>query len=458
MVAEIKLPALGESVTEGTIVRWLKAVGDEVAFDEPLLEVATDKIDTEIPSPAAGRLTEIAVGEDQTVPVGTRIGLIDPADAEPASRAVKTASGPLVDAPVPGPVGKPDLAAAPKSSAIQEKSVSTFVTPLVRRIAGENGIDLAALRGSGLGGRIRKQDVLGAVAAQRDRQSVADPPRRSPTPGAAAGPVPEREAAVSRSTRESEGPRVATPQTTAADRSASDSVGRRERMSSRRKVIAARMVESLQTSAQLTSVVEVDVTSVYRLRADAKERFASQYGLKLTYLPFFAKATLDALRDHPVLNASIDAAAGEVVYYERAHLALAVDTPQGLITPVLRDAGDLTVAGLARNIADLADRARTNRISPDELVGGTFTLTNTGSRGSLFDTPIINQPQVAVLGTGSVVKRVVVVDDDRLGETIAVRQMAYMALTYDHRLVDGADAARFLTDVAARLEGGVFEL
>ena len=229
-------------------------------------------------------------------------------------------------------------------------------------------------------------------------------------------------------------------------------------MSRLRKVIATRMLESLQTSAQLTTVVEVDITAVSRLRDQVKADFAKREGVKLSFMPFFAKAVIDTLKEHPKLNAAIDTEAGEVTYYDRENIAIAVDTEKGLLTPVIKDAGDLSIAGLARKIADVAERTRNNKITPDELSGGTFTLTNTGSRGALFDTPIINQPQVAVLGTGAVVKRPVVIDDANLGETIAVRQMVYLALTYDHRLVDGADAARFLSDVKARLETGTFEV
>jgi len=303
----------------------------------------------------------------------------------------------------------------------------------VRKMAAEHGVDLSSLEGTGVGGRIRKQDVLDAAKAQQEAAAPAAPAAQPSAPAAAA----------------------AAP---AAPSQPSPLRGKVEPMSRLRKVIAKRMVESLQTSAQLTTVVEVDVTSIARLRDSVKADFAAREGVKLSFLPFFAKAAIDALKQHPSLNAAIDTEKGEVTYFDHENLSVAVDTDRGLLTPVIKDAGDLSIAGLARKIADIAERTRTNKIGPDELAGGTFTLTNTGSRGALFDTPIINQPQVAILGTGTVVKRPVVIDDPNLGETIAVRQMVYLALTYDHRLVDGADAARFLSDVKQRLEAGQFEV
>jgi pyruvate dehydrogenase E2 component (dihydrolipoamide acetyltransferase) len=302
----------------------------------------------------------------------------------------------------------------------------------VRKMAAEHGVDLSSLEGSGVGGRIRKQDVLDAAAAAKEKPQVPSAP--SQAPGAA------------------EQPAASAPVTPSPLR------GKTEKMTRLRKVIAKRMVESLQVSAQLTTVVEVDITRIARLRDQVKADFATREGVKLSFLPFFAKAAIDALKAHPSLNASIDTEKGEVTYFDHENLSVAVDTEKGLLTPVIKDAGDLSIAGLARKIADVAERTRTNKIGPDELAGGTFTLTNTGSRGALFDTPIINQPQVAILGTGTVVKRPVVIDDANLGETIAVRRMVYLALTYDHRIVDGADAARFLTDVKQRLEAGQFEV
>jgi 2-oxoglutarate dehydrogenase E2 component (dihydrolipoamide succinyltransferase) len=319
-----------------------------------------------------------------------------------------------------------------------------YITPLVRKMAAEYDVDLGSIKGTGVGGRIRKQDVLAAASEEAKVEKRAQRPAAAAAEPAAATPAAPAPTTPARKT-----PAAASP---------SPLRGKTEPMTRLRKVIAKRMVESLQVSAQLTTVVEVDVTAIARLRSAAKAEFEAREGTKLSYMPFFAKAAVDALKAHPSLNAGIDTEKGEITYYDRENLAIAVDTEKGLLTPVVKDAGDLSIAGLARKIADVADRTRNNKISPDELSGGTFTLTNTGSRGALFDTPIINQPQVAILGTGSVVKRAVVIDDENLGETIAVRQMVYLALTYDHRLVDGADAARFLSDVKARLESGQFEV
>ncbi|MGZ5405851.1 MAG: 2-oxoglutarate dehydrogenase, E2 component, dihydrolipoamide succinyltransferase, partial [Nocardioides sp.] len=282
--------------------------------------------------------------------------------------------------------------------------------------------------GTGVGGRIRKQDVLDAAKA-KEAPAAEAPAASAPAPSAPA-----------------------------TSGSASPLRGKTEKMSRLRKIIASRMIESLQTSAQLTQVVEVDVTNVARLRDAVKADFLAREGVKLSYLPFFAKAAIDSLKEHPALNATIDTEAGEVTYFDREHVAFAVDTEKGLLTPVVKDAGDLSIAGLAKKIADVAERTRTNKIGPDELSGGTFTITNLGSVGALWDTPIINKPQVAILGPGAVVKRPVVIDDANLGETIAVRHMVYLALTYDHQLVDGAGAGRFLQAVKARLESGQFEV
>ena len=298
-------------------------------------------------------------------------------------------------------------------------------------MAAQHGVDLASVTGTGVGGRIRKQDVLDAAA--KAEETPAEQPAAAPSQPAAQQPA-------------------------AASGTPSPLRGKTEPISRLRKIIAKRMVESLQASAQLTQVVEVDVTNIARMRDAQKADFLAREGVKLSYLPFFAKAAIDALKQHPSLNATIDTEAGEVTYYDREHVAFAVDTEKGLLTPVVKDAGDLSVAGLAKKIADVAERTRTNKIGPDELSGGTFTITNLGSVGALWDTPIINQPQVAILGPGSVVKRPVVIDDPNLGETIAVRHMVYLALTYDHRLVDGADAGRFLREVKQRLESGQFEI
>ncbi|MCZ2814806.1 2-oxoglutarate dehydrogenase, E2 component, dihydrolipoamide succinyltransferase [Modestobacter sp. VKM Ac-2984] len=471
----VTMPALGESVTEGTVTRWLKQEGDQVEVDEPLLEVSTDKVDTEIPSPVAGVLTKIVVAEDETVEVGAELAVIggsgggsakaesapkaepaaerEPAPKEePKQKAAPEATQPTpveantdtgqpgadygssgsmptespTDQPSPAeavaPASRPAAAPAPDGG-------GAYVTPLVRRLAAEHGVDLGSVTGTGVGGRIRKQDVL-AAAEESKKEPAAAPAAASS--GGARTPSP-----------------AATPDSSLR--------GNTEKLSRLRTVIAKRMVESLQISAQLTTVVEADVTRIANLRNQVKNDFAAREGVKLSFLPFFAKAAIEALKAHPVVNSSVDLEAGTVTYHDAENLGVAVDTERGLLVPVIRGAGDLNVPGIARKIADLAERTRTNKITPDELGGGTFTLTNTGSRGALFDTPIINQPQVAILGVGSVVKRPVVVQDPELGEVIAVRSMVYLALSYDHRIVDGADAARFLTTVKERLEGGQFQ-
>jgi 2-oxoglutarate dehydrogenase E2 component (dihydrolipoamide succinyltransferase) len=488
----VTMPALGESVTEGTVTRWLKSVGDEVTADEPLLEVSTDKVDTEIPAPVSGTLLSISVNEDETVEVGAELAVIGsgsagggaqaqapapsaPAQQEPQSqeaprqpsppaqatqptpqadptpqRAQPSSEAPgadygsggvlpstsPTDAPSPAQAVAPQAPAAPKTPAPAPTGDGggdgggQYVTPLVRRLAADRGVDLSSVTGTGVGGRIRKQDVLAAA-------EKAAAPVEAPAPAAASGrPAPSPSPA-------------AQPDTTLR--------GRTEKLSRLRGVIARRMVESLQVSAQLTTVVEADVTAIARLRDRAKRDFETREGVKLSFLPFFAKAAVEALKAHPAVNSSIDLEANTVTYHDAENLGIAVDTERGLLVPVIRDAGDLSIGGLARKIADLAERTRTNKVTPDELGGGTFTLTNTGSRGALFDTPIINQPQVAILGVGSVVKRPVVVQDAGLGEVIAVRSMVYLALTYDHRIVDGADAARFLVTVKQRLEAGQFQ-
>jgi 2-oxoglutarate dehydrogenase E2 component (dihydrolipoamide succinyltransferase) len=445
----VVLPALGESVTEGTVTRWLKQVGEQVATDEPLVEVSTDKVDTEIPSPASGVLVSVTVAEDQVAEVGAELGLIGssatdaptppPPAVTPPAAAPPVQAVPATPAAVPAdPPAEPVVAApaappakAPSPPATNGQADVGYVTPLVRKLAAEYAVDLTTVKGTGVGGRIRKQDVLDAakLVAQRSAAAPATPATVPTT--AAAPPAP------------SNGP--------------SPLRGRTEPLSRLRKVIAERMVHSLQSSAQLTTVIEVDITRIAMLRERAKREFEAREGVKLSFLPFFAKATVEALKAHPALNASIDAEAGTVTYHDVENLGVAVDTERGLLVPVISSAGDLNIAGLSRRIADLADRTRSSKISPDELAGGTFTLTNTGSRGALFDTPIINQPQVAILGTGTVVKRPVVVTDDTGADSIAIRSMVFLALTYDHRLVDGADAARFLMTVKERLEDGAFE-
>ena len=416
----ITMPALGESVSEGTVTRWLKGVGDSVAVDEALLEVSTDKVDTEIPSPVAGTIISIDVPVDTTVPVGARLAVIGGAGAVAAPVAPATPA-PVVAAPV---VAAPVAATQP---------LDAYVTPIVRKLASELGVNLASVTGTGVGGRIRKEDVQ-AAAPKAAPAAVASTPTVS-TPSAA--------------------PATAPAQHSTATVPVSPLRGTTVKMSRLRKVIAARMVESLQVSAQLTTVIEVDVTKIARLRDRSKGAFEAREGVKLSFLPFFAVAVCEALKQHPVLNSSVED--DQVIYHGAEHLGIAVDTERGLLVPVIHSAGDLNMAGIARKISDLAARTRENKVTPDELGGGTFTLTNTGSRGALFDTPIINQPQVAILGLGAVVKRPMVVRGEDGGETIAIRSMVYLALSYDHRVVDGADAARFLVTLKERLEGGAFE-
>ncbi|MDA2963390.1 MAG: 2-oxoglutarate dehydrogenase, E2 component, dihydrolipoamide succinyltransferase [Actinomycetota bacterium] len=436
MTYSVLMPALGESVSEGTVTRWLKNVGDHVAADEPLLEVSTDKVDTEIPSPVAGVLLSIDVPIDTTVAVGARLAVIgDSADA--ATVAAPVAPAPVVAAPVvaapvvaapvapapvaPAPVAPAPVAPAPVAPAPVAAPSDAYVTPIVRKLANDLGVNLANVKGTGIGGRIRREDVQGlSKPAVPTAQAVSPAPAPSPSVVAVS---PLRGTTIT--------------------------------MSRLRKVIAARMVESLQTSAQLTTVIEVDVTKIARLRDRAKATFEAREGVKLTFLPFFAVAICEGLKQHPVLNSSVEG--DQITYHGTEHLGIAVDTERGLLVPVISHAGDLNMGGIARKIADLAARTRENKVTPDELGGGTFTLTNTGSRGALFDTPIINQPQVAILGLGAVVKRPMVVRGEDGGESIAIRSMVYLALSYDHRVVDGADAARFLTTLKERLEGGAFE-
>jgi len=594
MSVSVSMPQLGESVTEGTVTRWLKKEGERVEVDEPLLEVSTDKVDTEIPSPASGILRGIAVDEDETVAVGAQLAVIDdgasgdaapsaddsassapaeaaqpaapapaqastaqadtaqadtaqadtaqpeaaeqapassdgwssqgsqpnyappaqsspaasagypgssapstpayapppaygqsrpygqaasydqqaPAEAAPAADGASAAdAAPAAQVPAQGqPSPEESAPAAPAAAEAQAEEYppptplpsagdAPYVTPLVRKLAAEHAVDLESVTGTGVGGRIRKQDVIEAARAQRTAQP--------PAPAQPAQPAqPAAQAQVAQPAAQAQAPQAAQPQGQPAPGRPAQQVprpavvpsslrGTTQRMSRPRQVIAQRMVESLHVSAQLTTVVEADVTAIARLRDQARQDFEAREGVKLSFLPFFALSAVEALKVHPKLNAVIDG--DQVTYHDAEHLGIAVDTERGLMVPVIHNAGDLNIGGLARKVSDLATRTRSGQVAPDELAGGTFTLTNTGSRGALFDTPIINQPQVAILGTGTVVKRPVVVEDPALGEVIAVRSMVYLALTYDHRLVDGADAARFLTTVKNRLEEGAFE-
>ncbi|TDP96128.1 2-oxoglutarate dehydrogenase, E2 component, dihydrolipoamide succinyltransferase [Labedaea rhizosphaerae] len=459
----VPMPALGESVTEGTVTRWLKQVGDTVEVDEPLLEVSTDKVDTEIPSPVAGTLLEITAGEDSTVEVGGQLGVIGdsasaaqqaPKQPEPQQEAPKQAESnqeapkqeaPKQEAPKqPQPPAQQDQQrqdAAPKHAEPEPSNNGSgdgnapYVTPLVRKLAAENDIDLASVKGTGVGGRIRKQDVLAAAEAKKA------PAPQQQAPAAAQAPAARQSQSA--------------PVQPSAD--AAKLRGTTQKMTRLRQTVSKRMVESLQTAAQLTQVVEVDVTKIAKLRNKVKRSFEQTEGVKLTFLPFFAKATVEALKQHPKLNASISEDGKEVTYHGSEHLGIAVDTDRGLLTPAIHDAGDLSITGLAHKINDLAERTRANKVTPDELFGATFNLTNLGSQGALFDTPILQLPQVGILGVGLVVKRPVVVTNEDGDDTIAIRSMVYLALTYDHRLVDGADAGRFLTAVKNRLQEGNFE-
>lgn len=463
---EVTLPELGESVTEGTVTRWLKQVGDSVAVDEPLLEISTDKVDTEIPSPVAGTLVSIAAAEDAVVEIGAVLAVVGSADAA-ATPAPPAAPEPQAaePAPAPTPTSQPATSPTPDQPSVQATTsapavapptaepaatpgkvaaAAAYVTPLVRKLAAKAGIDLTTVAGTGVGGRIRRQDVEQAIAAAGGPTTTqaADPVATPVTPAATPAPAAPAPAPQAQSTGSAPGAELR---------------GSTVPMTRLRRVIADRMLESLQTSAQLTTVVEADVTAIARLRDRVKTQFHQREGVKLSFLPFFALAVIEALKVHPKVNASIDPENGHITHHAQEDLGIAVDTDRGLLVPVIQDAGELNLAGLARRIADLAERTRTNKVTPDELSGGTFTLTNTGSRGALFDTPIINQPQVAIMGTGTVNKRPVVIPGPDGGDVIAVHSMVYLSLTYDHRLVDGADAARFLGTVKHRLEEGAFE-
>ncbi|GGV68357.1 hypothetical protein GCM10010294_24040 [Streptomyces griseoloalbus] len=470
---DVVLPALGESVTEGTVTRWLKSVGDTVEADEPLLEVSTDKVDTEIPAPASGTLLEIVVGEDETAEVGAKLAVIGEAGAAPAAAPAPAApeapaqpapapapqqaapapapaapapapapQAPAAPAPAPAPAPQqvtpapapapaaPAPAAAPAApAAAQPTDEGAYVTPLVRKLAAENGVDLSTVQGTGVGGRIRKQDVI--TAAEAAKAAAAAPAPAAAAPAAAPKKAPVLETSPLR--------------------------GQTVKMPRIRKVIGDNMVKALHEQAQLSSVVEVDVTRLMKLRARAKDAFAAREGVKLSPMPFFVKAAAQALKAHPAVNAKINEAEGTITYFDTEHIGIAVDSEKGLMTPVIKNAGDLNIAGIAKATADLASKVRGNKITPDELAGGTFTISNTGSRGALFDTIIVPPGQVAILGIGATVKRPAVIETEE-GTVIGVRDMTYLTLSYDHRLVDGADAARYLTAVKAILEAGEFEV
>jgi pyruvate dehydrogenase E2 component (dihydrolipoamide acetyltransferase) len=449
----VVMPELGESVTEGTVTRWLKKVGDSVGVDEPLVEVSTDKVDTEIPSPVAGTLLEITAEEDDTVAVGGELAKIgDAAAAAPAQPLAPAAPAPEPkpepkSEPKPEPKPEPKAQPAPAApapaapapaapapaapAAAGDGDGSPYVTPLVRKLASENGVDLASVKGTGVGGRIRKQDVLAAAEAKK----------APPAPAAPAAPAAAAPAAAS-----------AAPAPALAHLR-----GTTQKASRIRQITAKKTRESLQATAQLTQTHEVDMTKIVALRSRAKADFAEREGVNLTYLPFIARAVIDALKIHPNINASYNEDTKEITYYDAEHLGFAVDTEQGLLSPVIHNAGDLSLGGLARAISDIAARARSGNLKPDELSGGTFTITNIGSQGALFDTPILVPPQAAMLGTGAIVKRPRVISDEYGNESIGVRSVCYLPLTYDHRLIDGADAGRFVTTIKRRLEEGAFE-
>ena len=430
---EVAMPALGESVTEGTVSSWLKAVGDTVTADEPLVEVATDKVDTEVPAPASGVLLEIRVPEDETVEVGTVLAIIGEPGEAGSAPAPEAAPAPQAAPETPAAAPAPQ-AAAPAAPSAAAVAAAGYVTPIVRKLARDKGVDLTQVTGTGVGGRLRKEDVLAAARAAEEAAKAAEKAAAQSAPAApatAGAAAPAAKPAVDTALR-----------------------GRTEKMSRLRQVISERMIDSLQTSAQLTTVVEVDVTRIAALRAKAKDAFLAANGTKLTFLPFFVQAATEALKAHPKVNASINGK--EVTYHDVEHVGIAVDTPRGLLVPVVKNAGDLNIPGLAKRINDLAARTRDNKVNPDELSGSTFTITNTGSGGALFDTPIINQPEVAILGLGAIVKQPRVIKDADGNEVIAIRSVCYLALSYDHRLVDGADAARYLMTVKKRLEDGDF--
>ncbi|MFJ7297042.1 2-oxoglutarate dehydrogenase, E2 component, dihydrolipoamide succinyltransferase [Streptomyces collinus] len=457
---DVVLPALGESVTEGTVTRWLKSVGDTVEADEPLLEVSTDKVDTEIPAPTSGTLLEIVVGEDETAEVGAKLAVIGEAGAAPAAAPAQEApAAPAQPEPTPAPAQPAPAPQAPSAPAPQQQVTpapepapaapapapapaqapaapaaaqpaddGAYVTPLVRKLAAEHGVDLSSVKGTGVGGRIRKQDVVAAAEAAKTAAATPAPAAAAPS---AAKKAPVLEASPLR--------------------------GQTVKMPRIRKVIGDNMVKALHEQAQLSSVVEVDVTRLMKLRARAKDAFAAREGVKLSPMPFFVKAAAQALKAHAPINAKINEAEGTITYFDTENVGIAVDSEKGLMTPVIKNAGDLNLAGIAKATADLAGKVRANKITPDELSGATFTISNTGSRGALFDTIIVPPGQVAILGIGATVKRPAVIETEE-GTVIGVRDMTYLTLSYDHRLVDGADAARYLTAVKAILEAGEFEV
>ena len=448
----VDMPELGESVTEGTITTWLKSVGDTVEVDEPLLEVSTDKVDTEIPSPVAGTILEILAEEDDTVDVGQAIVVIGDADAaaeepadepkeepkaeepkeEPKQEAPKQEEKPAEEPKKEEPKAEEPKESVNTSAKLEDRGDKVpYVTPLVRKLAEKHGVDLSTVEGTGVGGRIRKQDVL--AAAEGGSASDASAAAKDEPKGARAN-----------------------WSTKSVDPAKQELIGTTQKVNRIREITAAKMVESLQTTAQLTHVQEVDVTRVAELRKKVKPAFVEKHGANITYLAFFVKATAEALVSHPNVNASFNADTKEITYHEDVNIGIAVDTPQGLLVPVIKKAQDLNLAEIAKAIADLAERARNKKLRPDDLSGATFTVTNIGSEGALLDTPILTPPQAGILGTAAIEKRPVIVTEDGI-DSIAIRQMCYLPFTYDHQLVDGADAGRFVTTIKDRIEEGDFE-
>lgn len=434
MATAVLMPALGESVTEGTVTTWLKNVGDTVAHDEPIVEVSTDKVDSEVPSPASGFLAEIRVAEDETVSVGTVVAVIS--SSAPAAQPTPAPSAPAHAAdpfPTADTLAPKATEGAPAQLTPAVVTNAGYVTPIVRKLAREADVDLATIVGTGVGGRIRREDIEAVVTAREEAARAEAAAKAAADAAAHAAP-----AVAAAATREPSALR-----------------GTTEKMSRLRQTIATRMVDSLQTAAQLTTIIEVDVTKVAALRARSKDAFAAKHGTKLTFLPFFVKAATEALLYHPKINATINDK--QVTYFDHENIGIAVDTPRGLLVPVIVNAGQKDLAGIAASINDLAARTRDAKVDPSELSGSTFTITNTGSGGALFDTPVLNMPETAIMGVGAIVKRPMVIKAADGQEAIAIRSMVYLSLSYDHRLVDGADASRYLMDVKKRLEEGAFE-
>jgi pyruvate dehydrogenase E2 component (dihydrolipoamide acetyltransferase) len=439
MAVDIVMPQMGESIFEGTITKWLKKPGDKVERDEPLFEISTDKVDAEIPSPSAGVLKEIKVGEGQTVPIQTVVGVIDavgsaaaaPAPAAAKAEAPAPAKAPAAAAPAPAPASKPAPAAAPVAAAPASSSSTgerIHSSPLVRRMAAEHGIDLSTLQGTGAGGRISKQDIEAVIAGGSARTAAAPPPSATPAPPGVSGAQAHvaLETAVPRE-KMYFGQYEVQP------------------MSAMRQRIAEHMVASKRVSAHVYSVDEIDMTKVAALRAKSKDEFEKRYETKLTFMPFFVKAAVAGLRAFPTLNASLDGT--NVILHKEINIGIAVALDWGLLVPVVKNADEKNLLGIQRTMNDLADRARSKKLKPEEVQEGTFSITNPGVFGGLFGLPVISQPNVGILGLGAIEKRPVVIND-----SIAIRSMCYVTLSYDHRVVDGAIAHQFLHKVKETLE------